>query len=168
MMESVGLPPKLIRYDSENGIKNKTKLSITTRMLAYSAVLLVLIGIEGFLLATRSDYDATVLRAKGMLYQEQGLDSISNLYTIKLVNKTRDSLPVELRVENYSAAIRIVGKPIVVKREGVSEGTFFVVMSKNELSDRKSKLQIGVYSNREKIKTVKTNFLSNISRKTKK
>ncbi|MBL7902777.1 MAG: cytochrome c oxidase accessory protein CcoG [Bacteroidia bacterium] len=168
MMESVGLPPKLIRYDSENGIKNKTKLSITTRMLAYSAVLLVLMGIEGFLLATRSDYDATVLRAKGMLYQEQGVDSISNLYTIKLVNKTRDSLPVELRVENYNAVIRIVGKPIVVKREGVSEGTFFVVMSKNELFDRKSKLQIGVYSNHEKIKTVKTNFLSNISRKSKK
>ncbi len=167
MMESVGLPPKLIRYDSEIGIKNKEKLKITTRMMAYSGVLLVLMGIEGFLLATRSDYDATVLRAKGMLYQEQGLDSISNLYTIKLVNKTRDSLPVELKVENYSAAIRIVGKPIVVKREGVSEGTFFVVMSKNELSDRKSKLQIGVYSNREKIKTVNTNFLSNMSRKTK-
>lgn len=167
MMESVGLPPKLIRYDSENGIKNKEKLKLTTRMLAYSAVLLVLIGVEGFLLATRSDYDATVLRAKGMLYQEQGTDSLSNLYTIKLVNKTRDSLPVELRVENYNAAIRIVGKPIVVKREGVSEGTFFVVISKNELFDRKSKLQIGVYSNHEKIKTVKTNFLSNRSRKTK-
>ncbi len=167
MMESVGLPPKLIRYDSENGIKNKEKLKLTTRMVAYSAVLLVLIGIEGFLLATRSDFDATILRAKGMLYQEQGTDSLSNLYTIKLVNKTRDSLPVTIKVENFEANIKIVGKPIVVKSEGVSEGTFFVVMNKNAIHDRKSKLQIGVYSNNERIKLVKTNFLSNISRKTK-
>lgn len=167
MMESVGLPPKLIRYDSENGIKNKQPLKLTTRMLAYSAVLLVLMGIEGFLLATRSDYDATILRAKGVLYQDQGTDSISNLYTVKLVNKTRDSLPVELRVENFEAAIRIVGKPIMVKREGVSEGTFFVVLNKRDLHERKSKLQIGVYSNNKRIKVVKTNFLSNISRKTK-
>ncbi len=168
MMESVGLPPKLIRYDSENGIKNKTKLKITTRMIAYSAVLLVLMGIEGFLLATRSDYDATVLRAKGMLYQEQGTDSLSNLYTIKLVNKTRTALPVNLKVENFEATIKIVGKDIVVKSEGVSEGTFFVVLSKNDIQDRKSKLKIGVYSNNELIKQVNTNFLSNISRKHKK
>lgn len=167
MMESVGLPPKLIRYDSENGIKTKQPLKLTTRMLAYSGVLLVLMGIEGFLLATRSDYDATILRAKGVLYQEQGTDSISNLYTVKLVNKTRDSLPVELRVENLDAAIRIVGKPIMVKREGVSEGTFFVVLDKKDIHERKSKLQIGVYSNHKRIKVVKTNFLSNLSRKTK-
>jgi len=137
-------------------------------MIAYSAVLMVLIGIEGFLLATRTDYDATVLRAKGMLYQEQGSDSLSNLYTIKLVNKTRDSLPVNLKVENYNARIKIVGKGIVVKSEGITEGTFFVILSKKDIHDRKSKLQIGVYSNNELIKVVKTNFLSNISRKVKK
>ncbi|HQQ94084.1 MAG TPA: cytochrome c oxidase accessory protein CcoG [Bacteroidia bacterium] len=165
MMKSVGLPPKLIRYDSENGIRNRTKLAITTRMLAYSAVLLILIGIEGFLLATRSDYDATILRAKGMLYQEQGEDKISNLYTIKLVNKTRDSLPVELKVENFDAQIQIVGKPMSVKREGMSEGTFFVILKKHDIHERKTKLEIGVYSNHKKIKSVKTNFLSNISRK---
>jgi cytochrome c oxidase accessory protein FixG len=167
MMESVGLPPKLIRYDSENGIKNKQKLRITGRILAYSLALLVLLGIEGFLLATRSDYDATILRAKGMLYQEHGTDSISNLYTVKLINKTRDSLPVELRVENFNASIQVIGKAMTVKREGVSEGTFFVIISKKELHERKSKLRISLYSNNKKIKTVSTNFLSNISRKTK-
>ena len=165
MMESVGLPPKLIRYDSENGIRNKTKLAITSRMIAYSAVLLVLIGIEGFLLATRSDYDATILRAKGVLYQEQSNDRISNLYTIKLVNKTRDSLPVTLKVENYSAEIETIGKAMTVKREGITEGTFFVILNKKDIHTRKTKLEIGVYSNNKRIKLVTTNFLSNISRK---
>ena len=167
MMESVGLPPKLIRYDSEAGIKNKQKLKFTTRMIAYSAVLFVLIGIEGFLLATRSDYDATILRAKGVLYQEQPNNRISNLYTIKLVNKTRDSLPVEIKVENFPAEIQLIGKSLVVRAEGITEGTFFVILNKKDITERKSKLEIGVYSNNKRIKKVKTNFLSNVSRKSK-
>ncbi|MDX2174142.1 MAG: cytochrome c oxidase accessory protein CcoG [Bacteroidota bacterium] len=164
VMEKVNLPIGLIRYASENGIKNKQKLTITTRMKAYTGVLLVLLGIEVFLLSTRSDYDATILRAKGMLYQDQPDDKISNLYTIKLVNKTRNNLPVEIKVENYPAEIKLIGKELVVKKEAVTEGEFFVIMKKSDVTTRKSKLEIGVYSNHKKIKTVKTNFLSNVSR----
>lgn len=163
MMESVGLEKGLIRYDSENGIKNKVKLTFTNRMKAYSAVLLVLIGVEVALLSTRSDYDATILRAKGMLFQEQPNNHISNLYTIKLVNKTRKKLPVELRVENMDGKIKLIGKEIEVKEEGVTEGEFFVYIDKADIHERKTKLEIGVYSGGKKIKTVKTNFLGPIN-----
>ena len=163
MMEGVGLEKGLIRYDSENGIKNKVKLAFTTRMKAYSVVLLVLISVEVVLLSTRSDYDATILRAKGMLYQQQPNEQLSNLYTIKLVNKTRKELPVELKVENFNSyKLQLIGKDIVVKEEGVTEGEFFVYLNKSDVTDRKIKLEIGVYSNGKKIKTVKTNFLGPI------
>jgi cytochrome c oxidase accessory protein FixG len=163
MMEGVGLEKGLIRYDSENGIKNKVKLAFTTRMKAYSVVLLVLISVEVVLLSTRSDYDANILRAKGMLYQQQPNEQLSNLYTIKLVNKTRKELPVELKVENFNSyKLQLIGKDIVVKEEGVTEGEFFVYLNKSDVTDRKIKLEIGVYSNGKKIKTVKTNFLGPI------
>jgi cytochrome c oxidase accessory protein FixG len=163
MMDSVGLEKGLIRYDSENGIKNKVKLAFTNRMKAYTAVLLVLISIEVVLITTRSDFDATVLRAKGMLYQEQPNNQLSNLFTIKLVNKTRDRMPVNLKIENFKdSKIQLIGKDIVIKEEGVTEGEFFVYLNKEDLTDRKMKLEIGVYSNGVKIKTVKTNFLGPI------
>jgi cytochrome c oxidase accessory protein FixG len=163
MMDSVGLEKGLIRYDSENGIKDKVKLTFTTRMKAYTAVLLVLIGVETVLLTTRSDYDATILRAKGMLYQEQPNDQLSNLFTIKLVNKTRENLPVDLKVENFKDyKIQLIGKNIQVKAEGVTMGEFFVYLNKKDLVERKVKLEIGVYSKGKKIKTVKTNFLGPI------
>jgi cytochrome c oxidase accessory protein FixG len=163
MMDSVGLEKGLIRYDSENGIKDKVKLAFTSRMKAYSVVLLILIGVETVLLTTRSDYDATILRAKGMLYQEQPNDQLSNLFTIKLVNKTREELPVELKVENFKDyKIQLIGKDIEVKPEAVSMGEFFVFLNKKDIVDRKVKLEIGVYSNDKKIKTVKTNFLGPI------
>lgn len=164
VMEKVNLPIGLIRYASENDIQNKQKLKFTARMKAYTVVLLVLLGVETFLLSTRSDYDVTILRAKGMLYQQQPNDKISNLYTIKLVNKTRKDLPVDIKVENFDAEIQIIGKDITVKREAISEGEFFVILKNNSITQRKSVLEIGIYSNNKKIKTVKTNFLSNISR----
>ncbi|MCE3258838.1 MAG: ccoG, partial [Bacteroidetes bacterium] len=54
IMEKVNRPKGLIRFDSENGIKNKLKFMFTARMKAYTAVLILLIGFEVFLLATRS------------------------------------------------------------------------------------------------------------------
>jgi len=60
-------------------------------------VLLLLVTGLGFLLATRDDVDVTVMRAKGMLYQEAGIkqDSLSNLYQMTMVNKTHKDIVVE-------------------------------------------------------------------------
>lgn len=164
MMEGVGLEKGLIRFDSENGIKNKVKLAFTSRMKAYSAVLLLLIGVESFLLISRSDFDATIIRAKGMLYQEQPNDQISNLFTIKLVNKTRNELPVTLKVEEFQGAdIQVVGKALSVKKEGMTQGSFFIFLNKKDIKKRKTELKIGVYSNNKRIKTVKTSFLGPVA-----
>lgn len=163
MMESVKQPLGLIRFDSEKGIAEKKKLSITGRMIAYSVVLTILIGIEVALLTTRSDYDATVLRAKGMLYQERPNEQVSNLYTIKLVNKTRDTFPVELRIENMKGTVEILGKGLATKKDDISQGQFFVYLNKDDIKERKTKILIGIYSNNKKIKTVKTSFLGPIS-----
>jgi len=162
IMNSIKLPAGLIRFDSEKGIAEKKKLRFTTRMKAYTAVLVILIGIEATLLATRSDYDATVLRAKGMLYQERANNQVSNLYGIKLVNKTRNDLPVDLKLENANGRIEVMGKPLHIKSEAVCQGQFFIYLDRSEITSRKTKLEVGVYSKGNKIKTVKTTFFAPI------
>jgi cytochrome c oxidase accessory protein FixG len=160
MMTTVGLQPGLIRYDSENGVKNKINLRFTNRMKAYSIVLILLIGLEVFLLASRSDFDVTILRAKGMLFQEQENNQISNLYTIKLVNKTRKALPVDIQLENIKGySVRFIGKDLVLKPESISEGEFFLYLNKDEIKDRKTNVVFTITSNGKLIKRVKTNFL---------
>lgn len=164
MMDAVGLEKGLIRFDSENGIKNKIKLAFTNRMKAYSAVLLLLIGVESFLLISRSDFDATVIRAKGMLYQEQPNEQVSNLFTIKLVNKTRNELPVSLQIEDMPGShIEVIGKALSVKKEGMTEGSFFIFLDKSSIKKRKTELKINIYSKNKLIKTVKTSFLGPVS-----
>lgn len=162
IMESIDKPKKLIRYDSEDGIATGEKLRFTPRMRAYTAVLTLLVGVLVFLLATRDDVQASVLRTPGMLYQEEA-DSvhISNIYNLKLINKTHNDLPVELRIEDMPGSeIGIVGKGnLVVPKEGALERVFFVHLPKTMLTERKTKLKIGLYSKGKKIETIKTNFL---------
>ncbi len=168
MMKSVGLEEGLIRLDSENGIANKEKLKITSRTIAYSFVLTLLIGILVILLASRSDVETTILRTPGLLYQEQPNNGISNLYNIELINKTHEFLPVTLKVESGSGQIKMVGKDtIYVEKENAASGEFFVIIDKNSVKNRKTELKIGVYSGDKKIETVKTNFLGPITKSNK-
>ncbi len=53
VMEKINRPKKLIRYDSLNGIENNTKFKFTPRMMLYSAILVVLLGILGYLLSVQ-------------------------------------------------------------------------------------------------------------------
>ncbi len=99
MMEKTGRPKGLIRYASENGITEKKKLRFTPRLRVYTTVLLLLTTAITAMLASRKPAGATVMRTAGMLYQERGKDSISNLYRIKLINKTTADMPVTLRLE---------------------------------------------------------------------
>jgi len=164
MMEAVGMEKGLIRFASESGIRNKVKLAFTNRMKAYSAVLLLLIGVESFLLLSRSDFDATVIRAKGMLYQEQPQEKVSNLFTVKLVNKTRRELPVNLKVENFpGASIEVIGKDLIVKKESMTQGSFFIFLDKRAINKRKTELKIGIYSHGRLVKTVKTSFFGPVT-----
>lgn len=160
MMEAVNRPTGLIRYASENGIADGKKLRYTGRMKFYSVMLVVLTGLLAFLLATRKDVDGTIIRAAGITYQERGTDSISNLYNIKIVNKTNDELNLTLRLEDAPGKIiEAEGKPITVQKEGQGKGSFFIVLPNSFIQDRKTPLKIGIYNGDKKINTLSTNFM---------
>lgn len=165
MMESVGLEKGLIRYDSESGIKNKVKLTFTRRILAYSIVLTLLLGFLTFLLVSRSDVEATIVRAQGSLFQEQGPDKISNLYNVKVINKSHKDIPIQLKLEDRTGEIQMVGDALVCKKESNAVGTFFLILPKEQITERKTTVKIGIYTGDKKLQTVKTSFLGPIKKK---
>jgi len=163
MMEKVGRPLDLIRYASESGIMEKEPLRYTMRMKLYTGLLSILVVILSALLLSRKDVDATIMRAPGMLFQERGKDSVSNLYNIKIANKTMRQVPLQLRLENLSGKVDIVGgKAIPVKKDDEGAGTFFVILPRNQIMARKTVLHIGLYEGGKKIDEIHTNFLGPI------
>jgi cytochrome c oxidase accessory protein FixG len=164
MMESVGMQKGLIRYASEKNIAEKQKLKITGRMIAYSSVLTVLIAVMVILMLSRTDVETSILRTPGFTYQLKENNCVSNLYNLKLVNKTRKELPIQLKIESENGEIKMIGKDsLLVGKENIATGEFFIILNKSEITERKMKIKIGVYSNGKKIETVKTNFLGPIS-----
>src|SRR5690606_26745915 len=92
MMEKVGFEKGLIRIDSENAIAEGKKNKLTTRTKAYMIFLVLLIGFIIYLFTLRGSMEATILRTPGMMFQEHEDGTISNLYNVKVVNKSNDEL----------------------------------------------------------------------------
>ena len=161
IMEKTGKAKGLIRYASENSIANGLPLRYTGRMKMYTAFCGLVLMVLAFLLFTRKDVDATIMRTPGILYQERGADSISNLYNIKVVNKTSFEIPLTIRVENGQGVVQIIGKPFIdVQKEGQGAGSFFVTLPKKIIGKRKTEIKLALYEKDKKITVLKTNFLS--------
>lgn len=162
VMEKIGRPKKLIRYDSEVGIVKRTKKVFTPRVAAYSVVLVALLGLEIFLLAGRTDVETLFLRTPGMLFQETDDGMISNLYNYQIINKKVEEFPVEFRLTEKSGKIRLVGNSPVAKPGEVTEGAVFIDLPPEILKGRKNEITIEVFSDGEKIDEATTNFLGPI------
>ncbi len=159
IMDRVELPKGLIRYASENNIVEGTKPVMNIRRIAYSAVLVLMVTITTAFLVNRSELEATILRVPGVLYQTQDDGRISNLYNFKMINKSNDSIPVNVQlIEPRGDLMLIGGKERVLPVGELIEGTMFVYIDKEDLESQTTHIKIGVYSGDRLIEMIKTNF----------
>ena len=159
VMTKTGSPRGLIRYASLNGIERGERLRVTPRLVAYAVVLLALAAVLGLMLFTRADAEATVLRAPGALFQRMPDGRFSNLYTVRLVNKTSRELPVELRLENPAGTLQVMGGNLVVPSQKLLENSVLIELDPAAMKSGTTPLVIGVYSGGKKIQTLKTAFI---------
>jgi len=164
VMVKIQRPRGLIRIDSIEGIEKGEHKIFNARTIAYSAVLLILIGVEIALFSLRSDVEVLLLRTGGLLSQEQSDGTISNLYNYQMINKTADSLAVEFKMlEPETGTFEIIGdKNPSVGKNSKSEGAVFIKIPKDKLEGGKNKILVGVYSKGKLITKVKTTFFGPI------
>ncbi|WP_347838834.1 cytochrome c oxidase accessory protein CcoG [uncultured Draconibacterium sp.] len=158
IMHVTGKAPGLIRYASEAQIKGQQNSIWNTRNRAYSVVLLLIFSFFIYTLFSRPVLETTILRTPGLLYQEQD-STLSNVYNIKVVNKTHDELPLELRVISHDGKIQMAGNTMLLKDQDMYESTFILFLPKSEVTSDKTEVEFGVFSNNELIETYKTTFV---------
>ncbi|GAB4489942.1 MAG: cytochrome c oxidase accessory protein CcoG [Raineya sp.] len=163
VMEKVGKPKKLIRYDSMNGIKAGKKLKLTGRIIGYSAVLILLLVIIGVALFLRSEIQANIMRTPGMMYQQIDAQNVANLYNITLVNKTFKEKTITLALEEKKmGTIKIVANQnnFKLKPQEVLKGTFFIVIPNKNIKESSLKIKVNVFSDDKLITSIKTSFVA--------
>ncbi|MBX3007265.1 MAG: cytochrome c oxidase accessory protein CcoG [Melioribacteraceae bacterium] len=160
VMAKVYRPQKLIKYASKNEIETGKRSILTARAIGYSIVLILLTALISYLLATRSDVELTILRTPGMLYQEQPDNKISNFYDVKIINKTFNSLPVSLSLENIEGEIRLIGSDeLVAAPQKLAEAKFLIILSKDDIKELRTRILVAVKSNGSIIDVIETSFI---------
>jgi len=141
-------------------IERGEKFRFTPRMRLNTFVLAALLVLFGVLLFTRSDLQSTVLRAPGALFQELPNNKISNLYTVKTINKSSHDLNIELRLENLSGEVKLMGaRTFTVPREAIAQTSLLITVDRSAVTSAKTKVRIGVYGGGKRIETINTVFV---------
>ncbi|MCK5467905.1 MAG: cytochrome c oxidase accessory protein CcoG, partial [Cyclobacteriaceae bacterium] len=166
VMDKIEKPRGLIKYASYAGIKEGNTKLFTSRVIGYIIVLTLLVSVVAFMLFTRTDIEATILKVPGQLYQEQPNERISNLYNIQFINKTTHDVKVDLKIKDYEdATIKRVGEESLTIDAGSRvDGVFFIEMAKKDIKAMKTTLEVELITDGEVVDEIKTNFIGPVTR----
>lgn len=158
--DRIGRPRQLIRWASQNAIEHGTKFRFTARMAGYAAVVTALAALLAFLVFTRTDVEATFLRAPGALFQMLPDGKIENLYTVQLVNKTSRDLVAEIKLLSDDGELQVMGQnPVRVPKEKLAETSVLIQLPARVLEDGKKNLKVGLFADGKLLQTVNTSFV---------
>jgi cell division protein FtsI/penicillin-binding protein 2 len=159
VMGKIGRPRGLIRFASLDGIEKNAPIRVTPRILCNCLILLVLGAGLLTLLLTRSEVDVTLLRAPGALFEQTPDGKISNLYLLKLINKTHSDKAVELKLENIPGSLTVLGGQLNLPAEKQTEASVLVEIAPANLRSGTTPLVVRVYSAGNPIDKIKTIFI---------
>jgi len=165
VMSKVKRPVGLIRYASKNEIETGVKKIFTPKAIGYTVFLSLLFVLIAFLLVTRSDYELSIVRTAGLMAQEQPGNKISNLYDVKIINKTFGYGLATLELHNMEGEIKLLSGDLLLQPQGVAEGKFFIIIDKDNIKKMSTKVEIAVKSKGEVIDIIQTSFLGKIKGK---
>ena len=87
VMDKVGYPRGLIRYDTQHGLEGRPKHVLRPRTIVYATLLLLLVGGFAYTLTHRNVVGVDIMRDRNALYRERPDGRVENVYNLKILNK---------------------------------------------------------------------------------
>ena len=127
-------------------------------LLLLFALLITLIT----LIATREDFQTTLIRQRGSTYQMDENGHITNIYEVNLLNKTHQSFRIKFKLENNAGEVQTVKKNLVLKPETELKERLIIRFPRSYIGNGTKKIKVHIYGNGKKIQTIKTKFFGPI------
>ena len=99
IMEKLGKPKGLVRYTTENELEGQKTHFFRPRLLGYAFLMTVMLVAFGYALLTRQAFRLDIERDRGALYQVTVNDTVTNSYTVKLMNMSQSEKEYTLNLE---------------------------------------------------------------------
>ena len=110
VMDKVGLPRGLVRYSTENAMAahlGKQEILahiIRPRILLYTAILAVILGLATWFLAHRIPLKVDIIRDRSVLAREADDGRIENVYMLQIMNTAEQAHRYKITVEGLPGA----------------------------------------------------------------
>jgi cytochrome c oxidase accessory protein FixG len=147
IMDSVGYPRGLIRYDSENNLHSATPHKPRLewkrlKVLGYAAALIIASGVLFYNIGTRADSEANVQQVRQPLFIMLSDGSIRNRYQIHIVNKSEQDETYTMKVRGIPEDALDMGSiPDIKVRAGKNLNLNVKVNLSSELARQTSRFQ---------------------------
>ena len=136
VMDKVGRPHGLIRFESLNGLEGKVcppvykqPRIVVTSLIIFAALVGILYGLNSI-----DAVDLKVLHARQPLYVLQSDGSIQNKYTLKILNKLADDVKIKITATGPDG-LKITSKQTLVAQHGtVTPMTLYARVPREQLT----------------------------------
>ncbi len=159
VMTKIKKPKGLIRFDSIEGIEKGHKTIWNWRNKAYSAVLLIIFGFFVYTLTSRNAVETTILRTPNTLYQVKNDSIYTNLYNIKIVNKTFNDMNVEIKAIKPKGEVTLAGAKPFLRGHDIYESVLILGLKKTQIQGEITKVKFGIYHEGKLIDTYEVTFV---------
>ncbi len=161
VMEKIDKPKRLIGFYTLGEIEGKGEFKKNkSRQVVYTVILVFLIGVFGYMIFSRSEIGGSLLRATGSTYQMRPDGTVSNLYTLELMNKSGREIGFELVPDAPDLEIQLVNKIDKLKKDGSAKMSFFLIGKKENVKSYKTKVGVNVVSGGKVVEKLKTTFIA--------
>ncbi|MEH6567689.1 MAG: cytochrome c oxidase accessory protein CcoG [Halioglobus sp.] len=117
IMDKMEYPKGLIRYTSEHQLDGGVTHWIRPRIVGYTLVLCMMVGVFCYNVITRIPLDLTVIRDRTELFLTTDTGQVENIYTLHLVNMDLDMHEFEVTVSGIEGA-SIIGQQLYTLNGG--------------------------------------------------
>lgn len=160
VMDKINKPQGLIRYASEAELKHGPKKFWTLRVKGYTALWVVLFSVFVTLVVARKDIQASIFRANSSTYSMDKTGNVTNLYDLKLVNKTFKTMTVAIRTTDPRFELQILGDSMVVYPGHMRTLPLIIRMHKKDIDENTIPFELEISGNGKVLNRIKNKFLA--------
>lgn len=160
VMDKINKPRGLIRYASETELKHGPRKFWTPRVKAYTGLWLVLFTVFVTLVVLRKDLQTSIFRSKGSTYMSDAQGNITNLYNLKLVNKTFHRVHVDVQSAKPDQELKLLSDSLWVEPGAMRTLPVIIRMKMQDIRENTIPVEIEVRGNGKVLSRVKDKFLA--------
>lgn len=152
VMDKIGKPRGLIRFDSKNNIEEKKGFEFTNKIKTYIVILTVLLGALVAMISMRKSVESNLYRPPGMMPSLSD-STITNFFNLELINKTFDTIDFKLQVPEGNVELFIPGDKHLLGGGEVEKFVFMIKIPQKDMTSYRKNVALDLYIDGKKSRT---------------